>query len=218
MATPRSDTRTQLRRQNDVETAVGQQRRPGDGPQRSEVLTTNVGLQIPAGLTFENWENAGRRLSGIINSSSWWLGDWLIYGKDHYSDRYERGVRAVGLRYQTLRNYSWVSRRFAIDRRRASLSFQHHAEVASLSIAEQEHWLDQCEAHGWSTKQLRKAVRLAQENEAAGEDQDIEPTQRLAVPIGRIRRWHSAASHAGIDLEQWVLVTLDSAAEEILAG
>ncbi len=196
---------------------MGQQRGPADSPHRSQVLTTNVGLQIPAGLTFENWENTGRKLSGIINSSSWWLGDWLIYGKDHYSDRYERGIRAVGLRYQTLRNYAWVSRRFAIDRRRASLSFQHHAEVASLSIAEQEHWLDQCEAHEWSTKQLRKAVRLAQENEIAGEDQDTEPTQRLAVPIGRMRRWHSAASHAGIDLEEWVLVTLDSAAEEILA-
>jgi hypothetical protein len=206
-----------LRRQNDVEAVVGQ-RGPVDGPHRSQVLTTNVGLQIPAGLTFENWENTGRRLSGIINSSSWWLGDWLIYGKDHYSDRYERGIRTVGLRYQTLRNYAWVSRRFAIDRRRASLSFQHHAEVASLSIAEQEHWLDQCEAHEWSTKQLRKAVRLAQENEMAGEDQDTEPTQRLAVPSGHMRRWHSAASHAGIDLEEWVLVTLDSAAEEILAG
>ncbi|MFI7394896.1 LmbU family transcriptional regulator [Streptomyces tendae] len=216
MAIPGSDARTALGRQGDVETVVGR-RGSVDSPHRSQVLTTNVGLQIPAGLSFENWENTGRRLSGIINSSSWWLGDWLVYGKDHYSDRYERGIRAAGLRYQTLRNYAWVSRCFAIDRRRASLSFQHHAEVASLPAPEQEHWLDQCEAHEWSTKQLRKAVRLAQESEN-GEDRDTEPTQRLAVPIGRMRRWHTAASHAGIDLEEWVLVTLDSAAEEILTG
>lgn len=197
---------------------MGHHRAPAESPHRSQVLTTNVGLQIPSGLSFENWENTGRKLSGILNSSSWWLGDWLIYGKDHYCDRYERGIRAVGLRYQTLRNYAWVSRRFAIDRRRASLSFQHHAEVASLSVAEQEHWLDQCEAHEWSTKQLRKAVRLAQDDEIADEGQGTEPTQRLAVPIGRMRRWRSAASHAGIDLDEWVLVTLDSAAEEILTG
>jgi hypothetical protein len=65
---------------------------------------------------------------------------------------------------------------------------------------------------------LRKAVRLAQGGEFADEGQGTEPTQRLAVPIGRMRRRHSAASHAGVDLDEWVRVTLDSAAEEILAG
>lgn len=60
-----------------------------------QVLTTKVGLHIPVGLAFEEWERAGRQLSGLLNSSSWWLGDWLVYGKDQYADRYERGIRAA---------------------------------------------------------------------------------------------------------------------------
>nr|WP_206442269.1 LmbU family transcriptional regulator [Streptomyces boncukensis] len=186
-----------------------------DGRYRSQVLTTKVGLEIPSGLTFEDWERAGRQLSGLVNSSSWWLGDWLVYGKDHYSDRYERGIRAAGLQYQTLRNYAWVSRRFEMHRRRAALSFQHHAELASLPVEEQERWLDQAEQQGWTTKQLRRAIRLARADDVR-EAARSETTRRLAVPGSRLQWWHKAAEHSGVELEQWVLATLDNAAEQIL--
>jgi hypothetical protein len=174
-----------------------------------------VGLQIPAGLSFDDWERAGRQLSGILNSSSWWLGDWLVYGKDHYTDRYERGVRAAGLQYQTLRNYAWVSRRFEFHRRRAALSFQHHAELASLPIDEQEKWLDRADQMKWTTKQLRNTIRLAREDETRGGKQ-TKAAQRLAVPGDRIDWWHKAAQQSGIDFEKWVLSTLDHAAERAL--
>lgn len=141
------------------------QRRTGPADTRGQVLTTNVGLRIPVGLTFDDWERAGRQLSSIVNSSSWWLGDWLVYGKHHYTDRYQRGIRTAGLQYQTLRNYAWVSRRFELHRRRPALTFQHHAELASLSIEEQDQWLDRAEQMGWTTKQLRHALRLAREDD-----------------------------------------------------
>ncbi|MFF8265033.1 LmbU family transcriptional regulator [Streptomyces virginiae] len=188
----------------------------GEDPRRGQVLTTKVGLQMPAGMSFDDWEKAGRQLSGIVDSSSWWLGDWLVYGKDHYTDRYQRGIRAAGLQYQTLRNYAWVSRRFDFTRRRGSLSFQHHAELASLPHDEQEAWLDRAEQRRWTTKQLRGAIR------AARESQDrvrvpAEPTRRLEVPDSRLQWWHRAAEQAGVDFERWVLVTLDSAAKQALA-
>src|SRR6266545_6028251 len=91
------------------------------------VLMTRVGLCIPADLSYEDWERAGSQLAGIVDSSSWWLGDWLVYGKKQYSDRYRRAIHAAGLQYQTLRNYAWVARRFELNRRRPKLSFQHHA-------------------------------------------------------------------------------------------
>ncbi|MFJ9679406.1 LmbU family transcriptional regulator [Streptomyces sp. NPDC101194] len=180
-----------------------------------QVLTTKVGLHMPAELAFEEWERAGRQISGIVNSSSWWLGDWLVYGKDHYSDRYQRGIRAAGLQYQTLRNYAWVSRRFPLHRRRATLSFQHHAELASLPVEDQDLWLDRAEQAKWTTKQLRTAIRIAR---APGEADSKQPeaTQRLAVPGNRLQWWHKAATQLGIDFEQWVLATLDSAAERTL--
>ncbi|MEV7940327.1 LmbU family transcriptional regulator [Kitasatospora sp. NPDC088264] len=191
-------------------------RRLTDGDERpSKVLTTNVGLQIPEGLPFDDWERAGRQLSGIVNSSSWWLGDWLVYGKDHYIDRYQRGIRAAGLQYQTLRNYAWVSRRFPLPRRRPALTFQHHAELASLPVEEQDTWLDRAERMGWTTKQLRNAIRLAR-SEERDEGRPVESARQFAVPGDRIQWWHKAAERSGIDLERWVLDTLDDAAERAL--
>lgn len=182
---------------------------------RNQVLTTNVGLHIPKGIAFEEWERAGRQLSGLLNSSSWWLGDWLVYGKDHYADRYERGIRAAGLRYQTLRNYAWVSRRFELHRRRSALSFQHHAELASLPHGEQETWLDRAERMRWTTKQLRHAIR-SQREDAAQQADAVAATRRLAVPDSRLQWWHKAADHACTELEEWVTATLDAAASQVL--
>ncbi|WP_238592113.1 LmbU family transcriptional regulator [Pseudonocardia sp. EC080625-04] len=178
------------------------------------VVTTDVGLSIPRDLSFEAWERAGRQLSGLLNSSSWWLGDWLVYGKSHYSDRYQRGIQAAGLSYQTLRNYAWVARRFDLQRRRAALSFAHHAELASLPVEEQERWLDRSEQMQWTTKQLRAAI-CAERTGAVGNDTPNE-TRRLVVPRNRLPQWSEAAQQIGIDLDQWVLSTLDNAAKRVL--
>ncbi|MFB6850125.1 LmbU family transcriptional regulator [Streptomyces sp. NPDC056373] len=183
---------------------------------RDQVLTTNVGLHIPAGLAFEEWERAGRQLSGLLNSSSWWLGDWLVYGKDHYADRYERGIRAAGLQYQTLRNYAWVSRRFELYRRRSALSFQHHAELASLPVEEQEAWLDRAERMKWSTKQLRNAIRAQRNGTPPAAEAAEASTRRLAVPDNRLQWWHKAAEQSGTELAEWVMHTLDAAADRVL--
>jgi hypothetical protein len=192
-------------------------RRVSGDESRSQMLTTKLGLQIPAALTFDEWERAGRQLSGILDSSSWWLGDWLVYGKDHYADRYQRGIRAAGLQYQTLRNYAWVSRRFALHNRRAALTFQHHAELASLPAAEQETWLDRAEQMYWTTKQLRSAIRLAREDATRAEKPtELEATQRVTVPGNRIVWWQQAAEQSGVEFELWVLAALDHEAERVL--
>ncbi|MEV5407896.1 LmbU family transcriptional regulator [Thermopolyspora sp. NPDC052614] len=182
-------------------------------------MTTKIGLHLPPTLSFDEWELAGRRLSGIVDSSCWWLGDWLVFGKDRYSDRYQRGIAAVGLQYQTLRNYAWVSRRFPLHRRRAALTFQHHAELASLPSEEQDKWLDLAEQGNWTTKQLRNAVQLSrQKSLSARATDESETVKRLALPGGRIDWWRKAAEQSGADLDQWVLATLDQAAEQVLSA
>ena len=191
--------------------------RGGDGALPGKVLTTKVGLHIPTALPFDEWELAGRRLSGILDSSCWWLGDWLVYGKDQYADRYQRGIAAAGLRYQTLRNYAWVARRFPFGRRRAALTFQHHAELASLPADEQDKWLDRAEQGNWTTKQLRNAIQLARQQAARAQGSaEIESMKRLTVPGSRVEWWYKAAEQSGTAFEQWVLSTLDRAASTIL--
>ncbi len=181
-----------------------------------QVLTTRVGLQMPVSMAYDEWERTGLRLAGVVDSSCWWLGDWLVYGKDHYADRYQRGIRAVGLSYQTLRNYAWVSRRFGLDRRRSALSFQHHAELASLPPEEQDAWLDRAERLRWTTKQLRGALRAGRGTERPAPAATAGPSGRLELPGGRLEWWHRAAEQAGIGFEQWVTNALDSAAADAL--
>jgi hypothetical protein len=161
-------------------------------PRNDQVLTTRVGLQIPDVLSFDEWERAGRQLAGVVDSSSWWLGDWLTYGKDHYSDR-----------------------RFDMTRRRARLTFQHHAEVASLPVEEQDRWLLRAEELSWTTKQLRNALREARGAEPA-EASDTVPFRQLAVARERYQRWNQAAEQSGVEVAEWVLTTLDSAAEQVI--
>jgi hypothetical protein len=184
---------------------------------RERVRMTGVGLQIPDGLSFEEWEHAGRLLSSIVDSSAWWLGDWLVFGKKNYADRYQRAIRAAGLQYQTLRNYAWVARRFDISRRRPDLTFQHHAEVASLVVEDQDFLLDRAGKHMWTTKQLRKAI---QDRRLGGkaESPEGDVRSRIEVPNSRVTKWRSAADQMGLDFEHWVWVMLDRAAEEVLVA
>jgi hypothetical protein len=179
-----------------------------------QVFMTGLGLQIPEALSFEDWERAGQMLSRIVDSSAWWLGDWLVFGKKNYSDRYQRAIRAAGLQYQTLRNYAWVARRFDLGRRRLQLTFQHHAEVASLVVEEQDQLLDQALAENWTTKQLRKAMR-GRVPEAPKAEPEISASLRLELPDGRLAHWRYAAASVGLEFDCWVRDALDRAAEQV---
>src|SRR3954454_2728786 len=119
---------------------------------------TTSRLQLENEMTFESWLVIGRRLSRITNASPWWLGDWLIYGRRAYGERYKAALDVTDLDYQTLRNYAWVARSFPVSRRRDKLSFQHHAEVAALPEPEQDLWLQRADAARWSKSELRRRI------------------------------------------------------------
>jgi hypothetical protein len=188
-------------------------RMPGAVPAK-QVSMSGVGLHIPAGLSFEEWARAGRQLAGIVDSSAWWLGDWLVFGKTHYSDCYQLAIQRAGLRYQTLRNYAWVARRFDLSRRRAGLTFQHHAEVASLSLEERERLLERAEREMWTTKQLRTAI---QQGRVGGTETPMPASSRIDLPRNRVGMWRKAADCLGVEFDYWVLTMLDRAATEVLS-
>jgi hypothetical protein len=96
------------------------------------------GLQLPRQISFDKWVGMGRQLSGICSSSAWCLGDWLVYGEAAFNGRYRDAIEMTSLHYQTLRNYAWVARGFSLSRRRDTLSFGRHTEVAALPESEQD--------------------------------------------------------------------------------
>lgn len=171
--------------------------------------TRRTALSLPAGLSLTAWTRLGRQIFIISDSSAWWLGDWLIYGQEQYPDRYKRAIAETSLDYQTLRNYAWVARSFSLSRRRDKLSFQHHAEVASLPEADQDRWLNRAAKGGWSRNELRRRIKA----ERNGQEYTGEVTHiQMNVIAEQKQRWQEAAESTEQDLLAWIVSNLDRAA------
>lgn len=202
-------------------------------PPRGHVVVPTVGLRFPARLPFEAWVAVGSQLSAVATSSAWCLGDWLAYGQDAYRNRYQKAVEDTGLDYQTLRNYVWVARRFELSRRWETLSFGHHAEVASLPEPEQDFWLRKAEELAWSTGRLRQQVRASmaertQQRElepasgpgacAMGQAEDARQpvTIRIRLTAEQARFCQMAADKQGLTVPTWAVQVLGHAAYDDL--
>ena len=142
------------------------------------------------------------------------IGDGLVYGQDTYQECDRQALASAGLEYQTLRNYAWVARAYEMRRRHSALSFQHHAELASLTAAEQDMWLDRAEKHGWSRNQLRKNVRESRGISGGDTGRSVLPA--ICTTGERLEQWRRAASELGTELDAWIIATLDVAAANIL--
>lgn len=172
------------------------------------VRASHRGLQFSSRMPYEIWSALGARIAARSNATSWWLGDWLVFGEDRYGHRYRLAIETTGLDYQTLRNYAVVARRFKLSRRRDSLSFQHHAEVCALSDEDQDRWLDLASEHHWSKHELRLRVRRARGRDEREEESHV---LRLTIDREREQRWREAAAGSDCSLEAWVIQALDAA-------
>ncbi|MFJ9041495.1 LmbU family transcriptional regulator [Streptomyces sp. NPDC102406] len=196
------------------------------------------GMTFPQNLPERAWEEIGTNLRELVNSSAWWLADWLLFGEATYGwRRYKEAIERTGLDYQTLRNYAWVARRFEHHRRRDALSFAHHAEVTRLSPPEQDYWLRTAEQQKWSRNELRKAVRAslavqsgdspadppagdtAPASETAATASGADGGQRrqqvttltIELSAGQLEQYSKAAAAHGLPVDKWVAQVLDTA-------
>jgi hypothetical protein len=135
----------------------------------SPAAVTAISWTPRVDLTVAEWARQGRWLGALGRGSGWWLGDWVRYGTARYGDRYGPAARVTGYDVQSLMNMAYVSRRFEASRRRAGLSFSHHAELAGLPTEEQDLWLDRAEAGAMSVRSLRSELRQAQNRATARE-------------------------------------------------
>lgn len=225
-----------------VQTGKSQDRTKREMPPHAHVETsafvTRRGLLLPKRIAFDKWVRIGDYLSRALSSSTWCLGDWLVYGEASFNGRYRDAIELTSLDYQTLRNHAWVARRFPMSRRRDTLSFTHHAEVASLSEPEQDFWLRKAEESGWSAKRLRREVKASlreraagnehysgadgnvwesHENRKAGEPDTSAPggtvSLRVTVPADRLEFCRATASRLGLNIETWAARILLEAAD-----
>ena len=178
------------------------------------VRSSSTAMRFDPLLPFEAWTALGARIALHSNASAWWLGDWLVYGREKYGRRYKHAIAATGLDYQTLRNYAVVARRFEPSRRRDDLTFQHHAELTALTDDDQDHWLQQAAVNRWSKQELRGHVRAAL---GAGDRRRPRATVRLSVDGDQRRRWREAAERSQCGFDVWATQVLDEAAKAVLS-
>jgi hypothetical protein len=202
--TPEVTTRTSISK---AATPAARHRRSGWPALGGAAMTRRTSLALRAGLTVDEWLRVGLQIGRIADSSIWWLGDWLVYGRERYPDRYKQVIEKTALDYQTLRNYAWVAGRISSERRRVNLSFQHHVEVAPLADPVQDEWLARAEQNGWSRNRLRAEIRAA----LKGAEAEALVVQ-LRLDNEHLTRWRSAAVCEGRDLLTWMLRSLDDAA------
>ena len=94
---------------------LGRARDDGSARVGADVRASRTGLRLRPDMSFDAWSALGARIAGRAKSTSWWLGDWIVFGERHYGSRYRIAVQATGLDYQTLRNYAAVARRFGVS-------------------------------------------------------------------------------------------------------
>lgn len=210
-------------------------------PLGSGVQLHKSGLLFTREQSLGMWEKLGTNLLSFADSSAWWIADWLVYGESTFHDRYVEAIKRTSLSYQTLRNYTWVARRFPLSRRRHSLSFSHHLEVVALEQPQQDYWLRKAEELGWSRNKLRGQVRssrLVQQDELgpdtescaevdSNEPASAGPTSAPALIGAEARLLHlqlsaedlatleRAASTEGEPVESWAAEMLRRAAAEL---
>jgi hypothetical protein len=133
---------------------------------------TSTSLVLPPETTWEQYEALAGMLGQLHRTAGWLIGDLLNFGEKVYGETYVQAAAATGLAEQTLMNYASVCSRIPRARRRPSLPFSVHAEVAYLEPDEQERWLSEAEQEGWTRSELRLAMKGEQPQDP---EPEVEP-------------------------------------------
>lgn len=153
-----------------------------------------LGLSLPKDQGFDDWYELGKRLCSGAKVVNWWIGDWWAAGSHRYGERASVAAEGIfGKEFQTLRNTASVCRSFETSRRRDTLTFSHHAEVAALPPEKADELLTRAEAENLSTRDLRVEVvkvRTALGHFPTRDEVDDDPEHTALVAIARA--WNRA--------------------------
>jgi transposase len=145
---------------------------------------TPTSLELPEGISWEQWRRLGDQLARRGDSIMWWIADHSAYGERQYRRDYGPALEQLYER-KSLRNLAYVARNVDPSVRREELSFSHHAEVAPLDPEQQAAWLESAIAHAWSKQELRDQLADAGLHaRRTGEPVDLQPPP----PVREVRR------------------------------
>jgi hypothetical protein len=135
---------------------------------RSQMAVSPIAWKPHQGLEFAEWLHQGKRLGSIGRGVAWWIGDWVSYGNAKFGEKYSRAARVTGYDVQSLMNMAYVASRFDLSRRKETLSWSHHSELAALEPDEQDRWLVFADERRLSVRGLREELRAWRSRHGTG--------------------------------------------------
>lgn len=154
---------------------------------------TTVGLELPAGITIQQWLKGIKTLEKTGKGYQWHHGDALLQGEQLWPEEWSQAIDPdEELRQQeegndeTYRKYMQVASRLPAGKRFPQLKWTHHLKVAFLdSMEERVFWLKVAARDNLSSRALEKAIKKAHKEEGAAPGPgDLEVLQDPAV-----RQW-----------------------------
>jgi len=119
-----------------------------------------VGLQLPPGLPYEQYEAMLILAWNVHELSRWVIGDLIAAAEDEYRDEiYLQAVALTNLSKNTLENYASTSRLVPPQRRRGNVKHSIHIEVKSLPAPAQKRLLARAEREQLTKEAVRELVR-----------------------------------------------------------
>jgi hypothetical protein len=163
-------------------------------------------LSIADGIGFNEWKEIGDKLFRMVDSSQWWIGDWLNYGERYRRD-YTEAMAAIDLKFGALRGYAYVASKVESATRVAQLSWTHHRVVAPLPADQQREWLDEAQAQGWSKRDLEQAIAESRD------PKQLQPTLSIRAIGDLYELCERAAQESGVEPAEWAQTGLRWLAE-----
>lgn len=126
---------------------------------RASGAISETELRLPPDITYEEYEALAAMFGRLKRTTSWLIGDLILYGDAVYGEKYTQAIELTGLAPSTLANYASVCKHIPPSRRRPGVSFSLHYEVAYLEPQDQERWLDMAVEGEWTKERLRQEIR-----------------------------------------------------------
>ena len=113
--------------------------------------------------TLAGWQAAMQFAGAVHAASPYWVGDLLRHAesRDDWREKLSQAMSVTSLARQTMENLTYVSKHVAEPARRVAPTLAHAAEVAALPVRAQHRWLTKAVGEGWTSRELRHAIRHA---------------------------------------------------------
>lgn len=140
------------------------------------------GVEVAGAPNLDDYAAAVAFAARAHDASGFWLADLLVYAetRPEWAEALDSILDHELLTADTIRNYRSVARRIRPAERVEGLSFGHHCEVAALDPADQRVMLERAKVEGWSTSQLRRAIRGVRQTRTGDESQAAYLRTRIA--------------------------------------